>query len=162
MWACHHPGKSPLAHKISLFPLKKPPRSGILLPRALLVPRRAPLVTTRQPRPQFCPLVVPSPAARAQAAIFPLAPIKALPEAPQLAGPTSTPAIHHPHMDARLRPRIAQTNPPITFSASHRSCTACPRALFLTGGPPPPPAPTVGSVPPPASHLGPPLPHPRP
>jgi hypothetical protein len=57
---------------------------------------------------------------------------------------------------------IAQTNLPITFSASHRSCTTDPRALFLIGAPPPSPVPAAGSVPPPTSCLDPPLPHPRP
>jgi hypothetical protein len=85
-----------LAHKTLLFPLRKPPRGGILWPRALLAPRRAPPVTARQTHPQFCTLIAPSPAARAQTAILPLAPIKAPPEAlsspPQLNYGESPPA----------------------------------------------------------------------
>jgi hypothetical protein len=46
-----------------------------------------------------------------------------------------------PRVDAPLRPHIIQTNPPITFSASPRSCTTDPYVLFLTGAPPPSPAP---------------------
>jgi hypothetical protein len=72
------------------------------------------------------------------------------------------PVSHHPCVDAPLRPHIAQTNPPITISASHQSCMTDPHALFLTGAPPPPPALAAGSMPPPASRLGPPLPHARP
>jgi hypothetical protein len=136
------------------------PCGSILLPLPLLVPRRAPPVTARQPHPRFCPLVEPSLAACAQAAILPPAPIKASPEAPELAAPTPTPVSRHPCVDAPLHPHIVQTNPPFTFSASHQSCTAGSRALFLTRAPPPPPAPAAGSVPPPASHLGPPLSHP--
>jgi hypothetical protein len=81
MWTRLYLENPPLADKISLFPLRKPPCSGILLPRALLAPRRAPPATARQPHPWFIPLVTPSPVAHAQAAILPLAPIKALPEA---------------------------------------------------------------------------------
>jgi hypothetical protein len=62
-----------------------------------------------------------------------------------LSPPTSTPASSHLRMDAPLRPYIAQTNPPTTFSTSPHSCTATPCTLFLTraSSPPrePPPAP---------------------
>jgi hypothetical protein len=68
--------------------------------------------------PRFCPLVKPFLEACAQAAILPLVPIKAPPEAPKLAAPTPTPASRHPRMDAPLRPHILQTNLP-SLSSPH-------------------------------------------
>jgi hypothetical protein len=96
------------------------------------------------------------PSSSCQVAIFPLVPIKAPPEAPELAAPNPTPASHHPHVDAPLGPHIAQTNPPIIFSASgrsprplpHRSATTTSNRRRLCAMP--------------ANRLGPPLPYPSP
>jgi hypothetical protein len=163
MWVCQHPWNLPRAHKISRYPLRKPPRGSILLPRVLLAPRRALADASEAAAPPILPLVSSSPTAWAHATIPSLVPIKAPLEALELVAPkTPTSTSHHPCVDASLCPHIVQTNLPTTSSTSPQSCTAASRALILIGAPPPPPAPAASSVPPSASCLGPPLPHPRP
>jgi hypothetical protein len=69
--------------------------------------------------PPVLPWVVPFPAARAQAAILPLAPIKAPPEAPELAAPTqvrrvATRAWMHYSAPTLPKPTLPSLSPPHT------------------------------------------------
>jgi hypothetical protein len=107
------PWRSPAGPQNPALPLRNPPRDGIFLPLALLVPQRASPATARQSRPQnWTPWSCLPPAARAQVAILPLTRIKAPPEAPELAAPNPTPTSRHLHVDVLLCPHIAQTNTP--------------------------------------------------
>jgi hypothetical protein len=99
-----HPGNLPRTHKISRYPLRKPPRGGIPLPRVLLAPRRASAGTSETTAPPVFPLVSPSPSAQSQATILPLVPIKAPPKSPELVAPNIN--------SGEQSPVRGRTNPP--------------------------------------------------